>query len=93
MLKIFLLFFISFFIINNYSQEKPDSIEVYIIENFVTPEPPYTFKLTFFTSAECKSKVIINKEHAFDVSNTIAGTHQIEVDISKMNLQENLFLS
>jgi len=88
MLKIFLLLFISFFVVrNNYSQGEPDSTEVFIIENFVTPEPPYTFKLTFFTSPDCKSKVIINGKDTSDVSNTIAGTHQIEVDISKMNLQ------
>ena len=91
MLKNILLVFTSFlFINNNYSQEKPDSIEVYIIENFVTPEAPYTFKLTFFTSVDCRSKVTIDGKHNFDVSTSPAGTHEASIDISKMNLQGEL---
>jgi hypothetical protein len=88
MVKKFSLLFIFLLIADiTYTQEKPDSIEVNIIENFVTPESPYTFKLTFFTSADCKSKVIIDGKNTFDVSTTPAGTHEVAIDISKLNLQ------
>ena len=88
MYNLFSLLLISCLINNiDYSQENPDSIEINIIENFVTPEPPYTFKLTFFTSADCKSKVIIDGKNTFDVSTTPAGTHEAAIDISKLNLQ------
>jgi len=89
--KMFLLLFICFSLyLNIYPQNENDSIEVFIIENFVTPEPPYTFKLTFFTSSDCKSRVIIDAKHNFDVSTSLAGTHEAEIDISKMNLKGEL---
>jgi hypothetical protein len=88
MFKIFLLLLIPF--IFSYSQDQTDSIEVYIIENFITPEPPHTFKLTFFTSSDCKSKLIIDGKYSYDVSTVLAGTHEADIDITKMNLQGEL---
>jgi len=40
-----------------------DSIEVYLIDAYCTREMPYTFKLSFYTSEECKSKVIIENKY------------------------------
>ena len=37
-----------------------DTIEIYIIDNFVTPELPHKLMLSFFTSEVCKSKLNIN---------------------------------
>jgi hypothetical protein len=59
-----------------YSQT--DSIEVYLIDAYCTREIPYIFKLSFYTSDFCKSKVIL---YAGDVS-TSGGEDKYEFGVS-----------
>src|SRR3989304_4588100 len=46
-----------------------DTIEIYIIDNFVTPELPHKLMLSFFTSEVCKSKLNINGTNEIIISN------------------------
>lgn len=80
-----LIFLFSFFI---KAQDESDSVEVYLIDSFVTPEVPHTFVLSFFTSAPAKSKVIIDKTNTYDVSKELTETHKIDIDISKLDFKE-----
>jgi hypothetical protein len=61
-----------------------DSTEVYLIDAYCTREIPYTFKLSFFTSDICKSKVILEDEFGFVVSKDFVDVHKAEIDINDL---------
>jgi hypothetical protein len=65
-----------------------DSIEVYIIDNYITPEVPHTLMLSFFTSDVCKSKLIINDNTEVVISNEPVDNHKIQVNLSNYKLKE-----
>ncbi len=67
--------------------EPQDSIEVYIMDSFVTPEVPHTFMLSFFTSARCKSKVKIDGKYEYTVSGKLTENHSTKIDISDLNFR------
>ena len=53
-----------------------DSIEINIIDNYVTPETPYNFVLSFFTSEKTKSKILIDNKYDYVVSGTFTDSAQ-----------------
>ncbi len=71
-----------------YAQDDSDSIEVYLIDSFVTPELPHTFMLSFFTSAPAKSKVVIDNSYAYNISTELSESHKINIDISDLNFKQ-----
>ncbi len=70
------------------AQDDSDSVEVYLIDSFVTPEAPHTFMLSFFTSAPAKSKVIIGNSYSYEVSTELAESHKINIDLSDLHFKE-----
>ncbi len=64
-----------------------DSIEVYLIDAYSTSQIPYTFKLSFYTSDSCKTKVILDDEYEFDVSTEPADLHKKEIDLSNLSFK------
>ena len=92
MRRIFLvLVSIIFIVTTNNAQDKAtqeDSIEVTVIDSYVTPEIPHTFLLTFFTSSNCKSKVIIDKKYEYKVSDTLTVNHSAKIDITNLNFKK-----
>ena len=64
-----------------------DSIDITIVDSYVTPEIPHTFLLTFFTDINCKSKVIIDKKYEYNVSDTLTTTHSLKVDLTKLSFK------
>lgn len=81
--KIFILFFL--LLSPLYLLAQSDSIEVYLIDAYCTREMPYTFKLSFYTSEECKSKVVLDEKYEFDVSNELTDFHKKEIDINNIS--------
>ena len=67
-----------------------DSIEVELIDAYCTREIPYTFKLSFYTSELCRSKVILENEYEFDVSKELTDFHKIDLDISELDLKNQV---
>ena len=63
-----------------------DSIEIYLIDAYSTMEVPYTFKLSFYTSDVCKSKVILDNQYEYDVSDTLTDLHKTQIDLSGLKL-------
>ena len=89
-MKIKLLFLITVIIsfsLFSYAQDE-DSIEVYLIDSFVTPEVPHTFMLSFFTSAPARSKVIIDNSYDYEVSAELSESHKINIDISDLSFKK-----
>ena len=76
-------FYISLFLLTNitlFSQE--DLLEVFLIDAYVTPERPYTFNLSYYTSENVKSKVLIDSKYEELVSTEFTTDHNAEIDFS-----------
>ncbi|MCB9247319.1 MAG: hypothetical protein H6613_01615 [Ignavibacteriales bacterium] len=57
-------------------------VEINILDAYVTPEKPHTFKLNFFSYSPIKTKVKINDKYEFEVSKDFLEDHAIEIDFS-----------
>jgi hypothetical protein len=96
-MKTFLAFFFFICLFNEislFSQTSPlvsgksDSVEVYIIDSFITPEIPHTFILSFFTNEKATSKVIIDNKYTYDVSDTLTENHKAQINISNLKFDK-----
>lgn len=72
---------------SNSSSAQQDTIEIYVIDNFVTPESPHIFMLSFFTSEVCKSKLNINGTDEIVISSLPTDNHKIQVDLTSYVLK------
>jgi hypothetical protein len=80
------------FIFSSYANlfSQTDSIEVYLIDAYCTREIPFTFKLSFYTSDVCKSKVILENKYSYDISTEPTDFHKIDIDISKLDFKQKI---
>jgi len=67
-----------------------DSIEVYLIDAYCTRELPYIFKLSFYTSEVCKSKVILEDKYEFGVSYEPTDLHKTDIALSNLSFKDNI---
>jgi hypothetical protein len=74
-----------------FAQER-DSIEVFLIDNYVTPETPHTFILSFFTSEPAKSKLFIDDKFEYTVSDEFIENHKFELDLTGIQLSNDTVL-
>ena len=81
-ISLFLIIILSY---SAFTLSQSDSIEVYLIDAYCTREMPYTFKLSFYTSEECRSKVILDEEYEFDISTELTDFHKKDIDISNLS--------
>lgn len=57
-------------------------MEIYLVDAYVKPEPPYTFILTFYTNKVCESNVIIDGKYEFVVSNGLSEAHSAKINLT-----------
>jgi len=67
-----------------------DSVEVYLIDAYCTREIPYQFKLSFYTSEVCKSKVLIEDKYEYTVSDTMVDMHKTEININDLSFPSQI---
>lgn len=73
---------------NNFSfAQEENLVEVFLIDAYVKLELPDRFILSFFTSEEVKSKVIINEEFELVVSDLYSDKVTASIDISNMKFK------
>ncbi len=88
-----LLFFISFSSINkannSYFLSQEDSVEIYLIDSFIPPENQNQIHISFSTSEECKSKILLDNKYEFSVSNDYQNYHQAVIDIIQLGFSSN----
>jgi hypothetical protein len=65
-----------------------DPVEIFLIENFVTPETPHKLMVSYSTSVPVKSKLIIDSKITIPVSENFADNHKTEVDLTKYNFDD-----
>ncbi len=92
MLRYFLVVFFlaSVFLKNNFAQDngaQNDTVEITVIDSYVTPEKPHTFLLSFYTSVNCKTKVVIDNKYTYPVSDTLIDSHNLKLDISSLHFK------
>lgn len=84
----YLIFMPAVFCSYSWAQDEPasagDSIEVFLIDSYITPEMPHKFKLTFYTSDSCKSRVVMGGKYEFVVSKDYAEEHKAEIDLTNL---------
>jgi len=85
----FITVFLMFLVItsSSFTNAQQDTIEIYVIDNFVTPEIPHKLVLSFFTSEICKSKININGTSEIVVSSEPTDNHKIQIDLSTYTLK------
>jgi hypothetical protein len=57
-------------------------IEFYVIDSYVTPETPHTFKLTFLTSDSCTTEIFFNNEKTLDITRKLSDNHKFTLDLT-----------
>ncbi len=67
------------------------SLEVYLIDSYVTPEKPHKFILSFFTSDSAVSKLILNEKYEIEISNSISDMHKKEILLTDFKF-DSLFI-
>lgn len=76
-----------------FGQESPDakadSIEVFTIDSYITPENPNRFMLSFYTNEVCKTKLLVENKLEFPISNELTDNHRIEIDLTKLGIKKN----
>ena len=89
MRKYFLLFFCLLISMDIFSQgnSDSDSVEVYLIDNYITPDKPPVLIVSFFTSRPVKSKIIIDDQNEYSVSKELSESHRVSIDISNLKLK------
>lgn len=77
---IYLLLFFAF-LTTLYSQNESDasgSIEIFVIDSYITPESPNKFVLSFFTSDSCTSSIIFNNRE-YIISKEFTDNHKFNL--------------
>jgi hypothetical protein len=83
-MKFLIILIIGLSIAPVFAQSDADSIEVYLIDAYVKPEPPQKFFLSFFTSDIAKSVVVLDGRYSSPVSDEFADMHKAEIDLEDM---------
>lgn len=58
------------------------SLEIYPIDSYVTPEKPYILNVSFYTSDSAVSKIIIEDEYEFIISEKLTDFHEYNLNLS-----------
>lgn len=89
--KVLIVFILILISIRSYAQvgsSPKDSIDITVIDSYVTPEIPHTFLLSFFTSADCKSKVVIDDKYTYTVSDILTENHNVKIDLTNLHFRK-----
>jgi hypothetical protein len=89
-MKLLIILIIGLSVASVFSQSEADSIEVYLIDGYVKPEPPLTFTLSFFTSDVAKSVVVIDDRYSSSVSDEFSDMHKAEIDLEDLKFNETI---
>lgn len=67
--------------------EPQDSIEVFVLDSYIPVESPNLFFLSFITSEQAKTVLVINGKYSIDISKQFAENHKAEINLSRFQLQ------
>lgn len=88
MFKYYLVLTLLFTTIFINAQEEIHSLEeteIFIIDSYFTPEPPFMAKIYFFTSDSVTASIIFNENQIFSVSKKSSLEHKFEISIDSLS--------
>ncbi len=65
------------------AQAQSDSVEIFLIDSYISPDKPNEFQVVFYTSDVCKSQIVLQGKYVIPVSDTLTDNHKKVVDLSK----------
>lgn len=78
-----LFFIITLYAISTLSAQTDSTaygdVEIFVIDSYITPDKPYKFSLSFFTSDSTVSKLYILNDREYIVSNKFTDNHKFEI--------------
>lgn len=74
-------------------QDTTETLEIYLIDNYIKNEKDKVLILSWMTNLQVKSKVEIENIGVFNVSDTLTDFHQVKIDLSNyvFTKEENFF--
>lgn len=87
MKKFLLTIALSCLLINSASAQT-DSVEVYLIDSYATPELPHTFKLSFFTNLPTTSSIVIEDEYEYTITTELSELHKAGIDLTSLKFDD-----
>ena len=78
----FLIFLVNYYCNAQEYTWDEEGIEVYLIDAYVKQEIPHQFVLSFFTSDSCFSRVMIDGQYEYLVSETLSDEHKTEIELT-----------
>lgn len=66
-------------------------VEIYLLDSYVTPELPHTMVVSFITSEAARSRIVIEDEFEYQISDEPTDTHEFELDINEFDF-DSLFV-
>lgn len=82
---VLILLFASNFMIAQGEKRSFNETEIFIIDSYFTPEPPFMAKIYFFTSDSVESSIIFNENQRFSVSKKSSLEHKFEISIDSLS--------
>jgi hypothetical protein len=72
----------------SFAQQEEETIEIFLIDAYATPEIPHTFVLSFFTGEPSVTKVKLENKYEYEVSTEFSEIHNISIDLSKLEFNK-----
>ena len=77
-------------LLSSFSFSQQVSTEIYLIDAYCTREVPHKFKLSFYTSEEATSQVVLDDEYKYDVATELTDLHKAEIEIHDLSFNNNI---
>jgi hypothetical protein len=85
-MKILLLIFaLTCFFFQNTLHAQEEDFEFFLIDNYVNPDNHDQFILSFFTSENARTYIVLEDRYEIEVSDTLTDNHRLETDISDLD--------
>jgi hypothetical protein len=65
--------------------QEEDDFEFYLIDNYVSPDDHDKFIISFFTSEEAVTRIMIDDKDEFNISDSLSDNHRAEINLSGLN--------
>lgn len=72
----------------SFAQQEEETIEIFLIDAYATPEIPHTFVLSFFTGEPSVTKIKLENKYEYEVSTEFSEIHNISIDLSKLEFNK-----
>ena len=66
------------------------SVQIYVIDSYISPEKPLKLNVSFFTTQTTTSKILISNKFEYTISDKLTSLHKVKIDISNFGLKDTI---